>query len=547
MWISKLENKIVFAVLLCAYLAVWPVSFFFLEGLIIKAYSRPELRFLGGILWYLAFGCLLYLGLRSVKARRKHLIFVPAFLAGILIRHFFVTPHMERAVLSTMIVEKLRQPFIGLLSFWDYRLKGHLLFLKIFTSVFGATIPGIIMINIILGSLSVIVFYYLGKYVFEDRFKAAGCALASALSSAYLAVTSTESYTATAVFFSALTFMLLFRYIRFGSKRDLYLSLLSLFIAFQAKPEYFLIIPLYFLCQMIFLRRVPLQNYVLLAAAVPALILLTVTYDQNWNAYGMHVLPVEETNQAGEYLRNFFIQLRIGLPANVNLFLQPFSLHIKLLTMLGVILAFFKKRREAAFFVLYYLAYATTYSIITASPISANNRHCSLLIPMILFSGFSLGEFVSLFKTKKLYVYAAVSILCLASAIMLAEDINLYHAALPIPGPREEYNHLVRADLQLNNSCVLFTNGRSTLLPFVYPLEMKVFSVQSIFAFQLLDDLSDCSYFYSGHVSREVDKIEEFTRIYNVTELKEALLHKNYSLIHNHTILSQEIFLYKKG
>lgn len=436
---------------------------------------------------------------------------------------------------------------------------------KIFSLFTGTTLKGIFLPNIIFGSLTSVIIFVLTYLLFKRKMIAIVSTLLFAFSPIFLRISSTVSYTATAIFFSVLTFLFILLYIsNLSNKKFFMIALLLLYITIQTRTEYIFLIPIFFLTLLTFSTKKDNNNLknllcLFLIFLVPYLLSMFIYYYY----FTIDDLYVQGTSIDKENLINSLIQnwIRIGKEnffKNLEILIsgkEILQLNI-FFSVIGTIICLKKWKKQFIFLGSYFLIFFFAYTFLHSGGFfqyGGDYKYIPTLLPPIVILS-SVGIF-SIYqklerKVKFLGLIFLLGILLLYGKFSLDKitiDITLANSEL---SPRtKEFRFFENRSLDVNTNCKVLMNGWTGIFPFYYDFKENPMVIKNLSHLEIkLENLNNesCYYFYQGYYTKEEDKKLGTSRIYDTERMINLLKENNFKQLFSYKIDKVDILLYER-
>jgi hypothetical protein len=347
---------------------------------------------------------------KNLKNFHLHLLLFPflVFLLGIFLRltFFYLKPGVDSAGMD--LLYRIRDFHFSFSPFGKF---GWIFIHKIFSFFTGTTLKEIYLPNILLGSLTPIIIFLLTYLLFRRRMIAIISTLLFAISPIFLRISSTVSYTAPAIFFSMLTFLFLFLYLKKNqSIKFLITSLLSLYITIQTRTEYILLIPLFFITFLAFNRK---ENYpknlliIFFIFLTPYLLSMFIHYYyfKIDDPYVQGAL-IDKKNLVNSLIQNWIRIGKINFFKNLEILISgekilQFNL---LFGILGSMICLKRWKKEFVFLGSYFLIFFFAYTFLHSGGFfqyGGSDKYIpTLLPPIIIFSSIGIHFICQKLRTK---------------------------------------------------------------------------------------------------------------------------------------------------
>lgn len=496
---------------------------------------------------------------------------VLSFCVGLLARFQVFFPFFERSILVVWVLDAAKHLNFQvsgplgksiILSFikGGNRLYGLSLLVKFSFIFLPKTADAILIVNMVLGSLAPILMYYLAKELFKEKRISIFVSIFLFLCPSYLFISSTESYTAPAIFFSILSFTFLFKFFKTKKTLHLIISLLALCLTIFMRLEYILVIIPYFISFLYNYRKKLSSKHIYIIIIFLFLILphsfgLLKDYSVSGKDIYLHGKVLQDDNWikgfSSNYLRlgmqNFIPNLKV-LFSNSKILIIPI-----ILSMFAIPFVYKKYRKQFVFISSYFWTFFLAYTFMHREGFSNSGLKyiTSLIIPITLLASYGLFQLNKIIKSianKRISTIFTIIILSLFIYHSITEINELVVQNIQNPYVTE-YRLLKKANLDIDKNCRLICNGRDCMLSAAYEFNARPLKVYDWGDFEKLQnqDPENCDYFYIGYFDINMDQTEKMQRVYDIKKLRNDLELRSFMQIYNSSIDNQrKIFLYKK-
>lgn len=504
-----------------------------------------DYKYTHGIIYILQSTCLigivvlLILSFGKIKALiwengTYNLFLLSTFIFGFVVRYFVVYPQSERMGLLDYIVKWVRDDYFS--SPANLKVNGWVFLLKAMLLPFQKILDNVLLVNIIMGSFFPILIFFLVKLLFNNKRLAFISSSMVLISPLFLYISSTESTTSPAIFFTMLTFIFLFFYIREQDMTLFILSLLFLSFAIQMRVEYVLVIPIFLFTIIQYGKKNKRQIilfFVLMLIMTPYIISVLKFYISLSDDQNVHSQIIDESDQIQSYILSNIGNTRENLSENIKILSsnKRVPIQIILLAIPGLLMCFKERRKESYFLLFYFLIFFFAYTSLHREGFKASYTKYipSVLLPLIVFA--SIGILV-IFKEIKALKKSSIILPVLITLVTISFLINNY-AVLDTEVNRagnianRELFLLKKIPLNVDTDCKVFTNGFGGPFPYYYPFTESPVSISD---FKRLEealvnmDNNNCYYFYQAIVySRQKDRTGRIRRIFDTASLSKRL------------------------
>jgi len=469
------------------------------------------------------------LQIKKIKYKRI-LIPIAVILIGFLIRIHIVKLGFIRPIRATeFILYSNPANYHPMFAGWG-------MFLSIAFKFLPSKIHSIFIVNAVLGSISPIIVFYLVKELSKNKKIAKICAGLWLICPLYLIITTTESYTAPAIFFSLLTFLFLFKFLNKKKIPFFIISLAFLGVAIMMRPEYIYLIPIYFITLISFntnidVKKIKLFILIFFLLITPYFIALVNGYSSlDWDK-DLHGKEIDNTKWYYNYPLQYFNLFKENIVPNLILVLfsdQDILLTTRLLFLIGSFIMIYRKDKKSVFIMTYFLIVFLTYvSMHQESFTNGEHKYLpSLLIPVIISAGYAINRLTkSLPRKKAITLIALIFILNISLSSIKISNFSKERQQSPF---FEEYDKLKKIP-NIKKSCLAIGNGYGSLLPFVFEFKNRAMVESTNELKSILSSNPPCAYYYYyGYYTMEKDKSEGKLRIYNTSKIKQFLAEKGF-------------------
>jgi len=414
--------------------------------------------------------------------------------------------------------------------------------------------------NIIMGSLAPILFFYLTKELFRDKKLPLTASILLFISPTYLFISSTESYTAPALFYAIITFLFLFKFFNKNQLNYLVISLLALALTIFMRQEYILVLIPYFITFFSYNnKKIPTNQLFLIGL----LLLILVPYSSELMHYYsntgydkfLHGKVIQTEDWITSFGKNY---IKLGsenlLPNLKTLFSNQCILLANVFLALCAIPFIIKKHKKqfifiSAYFGTFFLAY--TFMHTEGFHNSGLKYITGLLIPVILLSSYCINTVANKIQKKGGKNAALFVRILILSVILICSIVSVIDMAGNNSGAYyvREYQTLKNLDYKINTSCTPICNGRDCIFPSAFDFRQKHIAITSLGRLKMLleSNNSNCYYFYIGYIDEQSDKNEGNKRIYDIEKLTLELTNNSFQLILEKEIRNEKkIYLFER-
>jgi hypothetical protein len=477
------------------------------------------------------------------------IISISVFLLGILFRQNIIKPRPDRWLLLTRYLSFLRNYDNSYDMLYNYKTRLWQIILRTFSLTKKPDLYSIFDTNIIICSILPIAIYFLIKYSSNKIKNINKIALIGSIASffcmPFLVMSSTESYVAFAGLITIIPFIFLFKYLNYSNNNvDFLVSLASLFLAINIKPEYILVLYIFF-ATLIFNCKSSINNktntkFLIISSIlffliiIPSLFNFTIYYANAMNLPGMEMIETSDSN-LNNFMTTFKTFIQTKTIENFKLIIEKFSITTIIFSLIGIIYLLKKDKKMAfnncLFFIIFFLGYT---GLVHSS---IDTRECAFMQPIIIL--FSIGIYTfyklisKLINIKKLdkiiFTITIISIIGI-SFLQTFDQINFkkdVHRTIEL-----EFIH--NKNLKLNENCIFLSNGEgNSIIPYTIDSRSIIFFKNENEFHSTLTNLEkdECYYYTTGYYNKKEDLNEPMQRIYDDNYINIKLEKNNFKKI----------------
>ncbi|MBU0758341.1 MAG: glycosyltransferase family 39 protein [Nanoarchaeota archaeon] len=491
----------------------------------------------------------------SIKNKRLLYFFGAIFILGIATRLCFIGLSAEEWVFAPFFLNSVRTMNI----FGKYF--GWLGLLSFFLIFMPKTLPSIFLINALLGGLAPVVFYFLSKRLFKDDRIPVISSLLLFSSPLYLIITTTESYTAPAIFFTMTALMFLFTYFNSEDRLDFILSLFSLFLTVMMRPEYIMVLPLFLMAYLYFNKNYsePANIYMIILlflALVPYSTIIITLYKQRFDISSLNGVIIGRDHSMTMLVKNYFRLFTINLVPNLKIIIsnQYIFLSNIFFSIIGTYYLLKKNKKAFMFAALFFLVFFLAYTAMHVEGFYASKLKYipSMIAPILLLSSCGIYFILSRIKDRKI-LYLVVFIFIAIQSTQAINRLSDYASIKDNDTMFKEYKYLKNMQYVVDTDCVVIANGKYSLFEYMFNFRKDNIVIKD---FVELDNvltqmnIDDCYYFYIGNSDEEFFRSEEAYKnkeafmIHDIDKLEDKLVTYGFEQIAEKDINNCSISLY---
>lgn len=435
---------------------------------------------------------------------------------------------------------------------FSYYFAGWGIFLSIVFRFIPRKLSNIFLVNSVIGSLTPAALFLLDKEMFGNRIKALFSFILLFTSPLFVIISSSESYTVPAIFFSIVMLIFLFRFFRGKKYIDLIAALAWLGVAVMMRPEYIFLVAIFFVSFFFYNKTYPLKLkiafMIFLLVFTPYCIFSSKYYFQSSDDIALHGKELDKSKAYVSFPLNYLRLARTNIKQNLIMLFS--ASQIPLITMIlfsiSIILMIKKKSKNLLFVAIYFLIIFLMYiSMHQESLIKGHFKYTpSLLCPIILGATYSIKWVFGKINGRVLKI-AFIVILVLLNGINLLK-IGAKFQAQRTTSPDFQEFQLIKHLPEVNTQCTVIGTNDPSLFLYEYEFLDRI-KVKSVFELKHISRNinNSCIYFYKGYTP-DYYKVEKTKQKFDSTYLNQFLVNNDFKNIFNKSINDQEILIYLK-
>jgi len=387
-------------------------------------------------------------------------------------------------------------------------------FLSLVFNVFSPSNNSAFLVNIILGSLTAVLFFFIAYLIFKDKPLSLAAAIIFSLIPVNLKFSGTAAYDIFSIFWVLLAYLVFLIYKRTTSIKLLWLTIFSLIFTAYIRPEYFM----YFSFILIFIYfgkpKINTINKILL----PFTAILSMVPLGMQIYYGINIM---QSPGYKDSLGLKLFYLAQYLPSNLYFFFRPSynSILFSVFALIGILVLFKKNKTKLLFYSCFFLLFILIYSSFHTGlfhHLDSSRYSLILYLPLSILLLYGVEFILAKFKGHKNEYLIIIILIIFISTLPTYSYIN--SSSIFKPG----YDLLLEQSQQLpkdsyiisyNTSIIMSLYKSKSISPYDFFYSKIDFSGDEVYLYK--DIWWEQNYSYSTQFEKKLVKIYNFETISN--------------------------------